>query len=42
MYKGYEVLHKADIEDNLDSMLTILMMYQVSLLKRLKKSLQAK
>jgi len=24
MYKGYEVLHKADIEDNLDSMLTIL------------------
>ena len=24
MYKGYEVLNKADIEDNLDSMLTIL------------------
>ena len=24
MYKGYEVLHKADIEDNLDSMLIIL------------------
>ena len=24
MYKGYEVLNKADIEDNLDSMITIL------------------
>ena len=24
MYRGYEVLNKADIEDNLDSMLTIL------------------